>query len=59
MTEKFKNLESMHTELKSEYEKLRATLSTLVKDDEYSALGNDTTIYRLLLMLHGEGAGRI
>jgi len=59
MTEKFKNLESLHSELRVEYDKLRITLDAIVQDDESRLLDNDAVMYKLLLLLHGETIGKI
>ena len=59
MTEKYKNLEISHTELKISYEKLHKTLDLLVKGDEDDRLpSNAETLRKLLLVIHGEVTGR-
>ena len=59
MTEKFKNLENLHSELRVEYDKLRMTLDAMVQHGENRLLGNDAVMYKLLLLLHGETIGKI
>lgn len=55
MTEKYKNLEISHAELKVAYEKLHKTLDLLVKGGEEDRMpSNAETLRKLLLLLHGE-----
>jgi len=59
MTEKYKNLEISHSELKVAYEKLHKTLDLLVKGDEEDRLpSNAETLRKLLLLLHSEVSDR-
>jgi len=59
MTEKYKNLEISHAELRISYEKLHKTLDLLVKGDECDRLpSNAETLRKLLLVIHGEVSGR-
>jgi len=59
MTEKYKNLEISHSELKVAYEKLHKTLDLLVKGDEEDRMpSNAETLRKLLLLLHSEVSDR-
>jgi hypothetical protein len=55
LTEKYRNLESSHTELNAAYNKLRKTIELLTKDDgEERPPSNADTLRKLLDILHGE-----
>lgn len=56
MTEKYKTLESSHTELAAAYEKLRRTIELLTKSagDDDGPPSNASTLTKLLDILHGD-----
>lgn len=55
LTEKYRSLESSHTELNAAYNKLRKTIELLTKNDgEERPPSNADTLRKLLDILHGE-----
>lgn len=61
LTDKYRTLETSHTELNAAYDKLRKTIELLTKDDgEEDAVrrsSNADTLRKLLDILHGEVRG--